>query len=375
MRKSDGRWMARVPLPGRNENGKRRRKTVYGGTRGAVAQKLNKLLGRSASGQLLVTTTPTVASWLNTWYATHVREWNGTTPAVYRHAVDSWIVPTLGAIRLEALTANDVQNWVNGENKDGARAYVLTAIAVLGDALRDAMKKDLVSKNTAELADVPRPEKAPINPLTPEEVIRLLAVAPAHRLGALVVTALGCGLRIGEATGLTWALLDLDTNTAHITQQLQPVRATDAPMSLKLVPLKTKASRRSLVLPSLAVELLQTHRRQQLEERLKAGAEWSNGPDLVFTTPAGAPLWPGTVRRAFRAMLKDAKIPSRKFHILRHSTATLLLANGAQLVDVSKALGHASIHVTADIYAHFVPMIAATVASRMDTAMKTGTKP
>jgi integrase len=366
--------MARVPLAGRNANGKRRRKTVYGETRTAVAQKLNKLLGRSASGQLLVTTTPTVASWLNTWYATHVREWNGTTPAVYRHAIDAWIVPTLGAIRLEALTANDVQNWVNAKTKEGARAYMLTAIAVLGDALRDAMKKDLVSKNTAELADVPRPEKAPIVPLSPEEATRLLAVAPAHRLGALVVTALGLGLRIGEVCGLTWALLDLDTNTAHITQQLQPVRVKDAPMALKLVPLKTKASRRSLVLPSLAVDLLQAHRRQQLEERLKAGADWDNALDLAFTTPAGGPLWPAVARRAFRAMLKDAKISTRKFHILRHSAATLLLANGAQLVDISKALGHASIHVTADIYSHFVPAIAATVASRMDTAIKTGTK-
>src|SRR5262249_13114682 len=100
-----------------------------------------------------------------------------------------------------------------------------------------------------------------------------------HRLGGLFSVALAAGLRLGEATGLQWGNIDLDTGEGRVRQQLQRVNR-----QLVLQPLKTEKSRRTLMLPAVCLDQLTQHRQRQLEERLKAGGEWCNRDDLVFVT-------------------------------------------------------------------------------------------
>jgi integrase len=117
---------------------------------------------------------------------------------------------------------------------------------------------------------------------TAEQGQALLDAAQAHRLGALFVVALSMGPRIGECCGLSWDDVDLDARTLTIHQQLIPIDKV-----LTLSPLKTEHSKRILSLPQVAINALKIHKVRQAQERMKAGAAWTNPHRLVFTTETG----------------------------------------------------------------------------------------
>src|SRR6266540_5582117 len=179
----DGRWMARCDM-GRTEDGQRQRKTVYGSTRAAVATKLNEQLGKAAAGELLTSSTPTLKSWLNSWFDTFsgsapgtIATWSTGTQRVYRCAIDEWLVPPLGATRLEKLTPFKIQKWINGATVKRASEKVVLAHCVLRSALRWAMKQRVLTYNPAALVEVPRPVRKPITPLSAEQSRTLLETA------------------------------------------------------------------------------------------------------------------------------------------------------------------------------------------------------
>lgn len=358
--RSDGRWQGRVDM-GRGPAGTRQRKTVYGATRKDVASDLNRLLGRAESGELLVTSTPTVASWLNDWYRAHQDLWRPATRRTYRIAIDDWLVPHLGPLRLEKLKPVTIQRWVNQQTSAGASVHIVLAHVVLRSALKWAMTQRVLTFNPAALVRVPRPTPKRPAPLSAEQARRLVTAATDHRLGGLVLVSLTMGLRIGEACGLTWADVDLTAGTVKVRQQVQQVGG-----ALDVAPLKTPASRRTLALPAFVVDVLKTRRTRQREERLKAGHRWHQDHDLVFTTAHGGMLNPNAVRKALRGLLTAAELPTVRFHTLRHTAATLLLADGAPLFDVSRILGHSQISTTADTYGHLVDDMTAGAAARMD---------
>lgn len=372
----DGRWEVRVDL-GRGLDGTRRRKSVFGATQADVIRKLRKLGGRAADGQLLTTTTPTVATFLREWYATHADEWRPSTRRSYDGAIRLYLVPVFGSLRVEQLSPRHVQKWLTEHKAEhGARRRISLAHSVLRSALSHAQRLQLVGINVAALAMVPTPQKKPIRPLTTDEARAFLTVAATHRLGAFFSVALACGLRLGEALGLRWENVNLDTGHVQVRQQLQRVKR-----KLELQGLKTDRSRRTLMLPNVCVTALRAHRKRQQEERLKAGERWTDS-GLVFVTAlkakkpgkgarerAGLPLDPRNATRVFARLLKDANVRPIRFHDLRHSAASLLIASGVELVEVSMLLGHAELRTTSDIYGHLVEQTAAKAAQRMDAVL------
>lgn len=368
--RADGRWEVRINL-GRGIDGKRQAKSSFAATQAEAVQVLRKLGGRAASGQLLTTSTPTVARYLEEWYATNEDHWRPSTRRGYRAAIETFLVPAFGPLRLEQLTPQVLQRWLTRHKVEhGARRRIALAHAVLRSALGDAVRLQLVGVNAAVMVKVPQPAKHPIRALTVDHARAFLEVAKGHRLRALFSMALASGLRLGEATGLRWADVDLTTGEIRITQQLQRVGR-----QLALQPLKTAKSRRTVVLPDVTLDALREHRQQQLRERLKAGAAWMDS-GLVFTTyalrdeqPIGGPLHPRNVLRALHALLVKAELPRMRFHDLRHSAASLLLASGVELAEVSMLLGHSELRVTLDFYAHLQRETAARAAKKMDAIL------
>lgn len=361
--------MVRIDL-GRGADGRRRRKCVYADTQADAVSLLRKFGGRAEQGQLLATSTPTVASFLEDWFAANSDNWRPSTRRGYRGAVDLYLVKAFGALRLEQLTPQVVQRWLLAHKREhGARRRITLAHATLRSALAEAQRLQLVTINAATLVKVPKPTTRPIVSLTVEQATAFLAVAGTHRLGALFGVALACGLRLGEATGLRWEDVDLTTGELRVRQQLQKVGKR-----LILQELKTEKSRRTLALPHVCLEGLRAHRTKQLEERLKAGSQWQE-TGLVFTTYAaavgrrvGTPLHPRNVLRTLHTLLAAAepKLPRVRFHDLRHSAASLLIAAGVELVEVSMLLGHSELRVTADLYSHLQKQTAARAARHMD---------
>jgi|SRR5215213_2678284 len=152
--------------------------------------------------------------------------------------------------------------------------------------------------------------------------------------------ALSLGLREGEILGLRWEDLDFDKRLVHIRASLQRIDK-----KLQLVGPKTKKSRRTLPIPENLLSSLRAHRTRQLEEKLQSGADWREH-GLVFTSSKGTPLFARNVIRSFHRLLANAKLKRCRFHDLRHSCATFLLAKKVPARVVMDILGHSNIRAS-----------------------------
>lgn len=154
-------------------------------------------------------------------------------------------------------------------------------------------------------------------------------------------------MRQSRWTDPRWEDLDLCTRTASIRHSLQRTRTG----GLTHLPTKTRASERRIALPTECIQSLKKHKEQREKERDAAGSAWRDS-GLVFTTPTGRPLGPANLIRRFLSFLGRAGLRHIRFHDLRHSTATLLLEQGVDLIVIKELLGHAHIGVAASVYAH-----------------------
>lgn len=212
-------------------------------------------------------------------------------------------------------------------------------------------------------ANTPRKSRHDLRPLTAQQVGAFLSATRDDRLGPLYAVAIGLGLRQGEALALRWADVDLDRGFVQIHHTL---RRGDR----QLAEPKTDRARRTLRLPVQVLAAFREQRTRQARERLAARPKWTDH-DLVFATPVGRPLDGVNVTHAFQKALEAAglPLPRQRFHDLRHAHATLLIEGGVELAVVSRALGHANLSTTADVYGAWTREMAGTVATRMDEVL------
>ena len=121
-------------------------------------------------------------------------------------------------------------------------------------------------------------------------------------------------------------------------------------------------------MPSVVVDAIKVHQTRQLEERLRAGRYWQQ-TGLVFTSTIGTPMEAREVTRILHANLRKAELPSVRMHDLRHTAATLLLAQGVDVRTIMEELGHPQISLTLNTYAHVMPALQADAAAKMDAAL------
>jgi integrase len=131
---------------------------------------------------------------------------------------------------------------------------------------------------------------------------------------------------------------------------------------------KTSGSRRTLHLPAEVIEVLRRAKARQAAERLRAGAAWQES-GLVVTTEVGTPYDPNNLAKRVSTLTKRAGLSHWAPHELRHSAASLLLAMGVPLKTVSETLGHSSITITADVYAHLLADQRKEAATAMGRAL------
>lgn len=243
-------------------------------------------------------------------------------------------------------------------------ASVLAVHACLRSALRYALVRRLIDRNPADGAPPPRATRPAVRVLDADDCRRLLDAVAGDELEALYVLAVTTGARLGELLGLRW--IDVDLASARLAIRQALVR-TGGKWSLDEP--KTDQSRRSVALSRRAAKALQTHRIRQQRCRLAAGPAWTDH-DLLFTDDWGEPLYGAHItERHFKPLLRRAGLPVVRFHDLRHSAATLMLARGVHAKVVSEMLGHASVVLTLDTYSHVIPSMQAIVAEQMDLAL------
>lgn len=366
-RRSDGRWIGRVAA-GYDNRGQRRHRTVSATTQGGARERLDALkrdLARGvATGAKSVTVRDHVAAWLR--HGIDVTDWTPATAHGYRGIAKKWLVPGLGRHRLDKLTPRHVQQLLDSAHAQGKSPGTVKNIkAALSSALDLAMRWDLIGRNVASRAVVPRMARKPATPLTPDEAKRFLGAVKGHRLGALYTVTTALGLRQSEAAGLLWSNVDLDAGTLAVTQRsyyIDKQHHTGRP--------KSSHSARTIPLPSAIVDVLKAHRTVQVAERLSA-ERWED-EDRVFPNTTGGPLHGPYVTRTMQSLMEKAGLGHRTFHGLRHTSATLLLTMGVPLAVIQEQLGHASFTTTRDLYADVLPELQRDAADKMDAFLSSG---
>jgi integrase len=345
----DGSWCAIV-----NHgvvDGKRRRTSLYGKTRKEVVAKLRKLQLETHQGLVADGPKQTVAQYLEAWLTQVVTVRNKPrTLRSYQDMVRLHLSPHLGRHSLDKLATSHVQVMLNKlpDAKLSPRS-VQYAKGVLCRALNVAVKWGLVPRNVATHAEAPSGSSRAITPLSEAQARKLLDAVKGHRLEALYRIALSLGLRRGEVVGLLWEDVDLDAATLRISGALQRVNGK----LVRTTP-KTAASAATLPLPEVLVRLLRQHKERQELERQNTKDWQEHG--YVFPSERGTPLEPRNLNRHFKAALKRAGLPATiRVHDLRHSCATLLIAQGVHPRVVMEILRHSQISVTMNTYAHVIP--------------------
>lgn len=345
--RQDGRWEAAAYVP--IADGTRRRVRQYARTKAEASQKLRELLRNVDLGIPVATRSWRLDEYMTHWLEHTVKpDRRPKTYQGYESMVRLHITPALGKKRLGALTASEVRAFLSTMTASGkfSPRMVQLAHAVLRNALEQAVREEVIPRNVAKLVRPPAPRYRIGRGLSAEQARKLLEAARDDRFSALYVLALYVGLRRGELLGLRWQDVDLDRGTLEVVQTLQRIDG-----ELRFVPPKTERSVRTVPLPGVCIRALREHRARQAEERLAAGAGWTDS-GLVFATRHGTPVEPDNLRRSWHPLRKAIGQPDLRFHDLRHTCVTLLLELGAPPHVVREIVGHSDIQVTMTIYAH-----------------------
>jgi integrase len=358
----DGRWVGRISLGYDTVAHKRLRKTVYGKSKSEVRKKLTELQSKADKGFTINTRSQSLGSFLDHWLNSVAK--NNVRPSTYRsyeQIIRNHLIPGLGTYTLDKLTPQVIQNFLNAKSETGISTEHLRR--VLRAALSQAMNWELIVRNPAKLVSPPKKAQKEIAFLDVDQAKAFLeAVSNSHH-EALYKVAISDGLRLGEALGLQWADIDFENRTLTVRKQLQRIDG-----KLQLVDPKTQKAKRTIPLPEFAIESLRQHRAKQLEMSLFQADVWQKS-DFVFTSSIGTPADPRNIRRSLDEILKTHNLPKLRFHDLRHTCASLLLAQGTDARTIMETLGHSQISVTLNTYSHVMPQLQRDSADRMDALL------
>ncbi|GAA2375935.1 site-specific integrase [Nonomuraea africana] len=303
------------------------------------------------------------------------------TAANYEMFTRLYIVPALGAKRLDKLTVRDVQTWVNkvrascqccAQGKDAARPTthsdpkkrqhccavgkcckakpsdwtVHDAYMTLRAALSNAVREEILSRNVAANVKMSVPRKRKVKPWSVDEARTFLESARTREdpMYPAYVLVLVLGLRLGEALGLRWEDVDLNNAEMTIGWQLQRVAG-----KLHHRRTKTDASDAVLPFPGIVTTALRARQRAREEAQEAAGEAWQE-TGLVFTTASGRPVEPSNFRRSFAGACDKAKIRRVHVHATRKTCASLLVALDVHPRVAMQILRHSQISVTMNVY-------------------------
>jgi integrase len=257
------------------------------------------------------------------------------------------INPVLGEIEVQKLSSSDITRMlaVMREAGQSARSQQQSR-ALLSVALRDAEYKGYIVVNPVTRVRNPQGKRIEISPLSIEEVKRLLNTYSGTYLGARLHIALICGLRQGEALGLTWDDVDLCARTIKVDKQVQLVNGVQI-----FTDLKTEKSSRLIALTEETTAALRSH--ISLVAHLKGRAEtsWVEN-NLVFPDGLGNFRSPKTDYAEWKKALKLCGIAPKRLHDARHTAATLMYSQGVGIETISRALGHSTSAITSKLYVH-----------------------
>lgn len=278
-----------------------------------------------------------------------------TTLQSYEVIIKNYIIPALGHMKLKDIRPIHIQLFIKElsrpdirlDQKTGkiAPSTIRRYYSVLRSILAKAFKLGLIEQNPAnrEKIDLPPLGTTTTEIFNKEETLYLLECLNDEPIiyQALIQLAIVSGCRRGELIALKWEDVNFEKSILSINKGLIKIPGHE----IQIKDPKTKSSIRTIAIPTSVLHTLKKHKIKQSEQRLIVGDQWVDG-DWLFTQWNGKPMNPHTPTHWFSNFLERHHIPHRKFHALRHTSATLLLSSGTNIKTVSSRLGHTELGTT-----------------------------
>ncbi len=349
-KRADGRWEGRI-VAGHKNNGKPIYRSVLAKTQKELTEKLHTLIETYRDSDLTEESSMTLGEWLDRWINDYmnltIRE---STLDSYKALIKNQIKPYLGNKPLSSLTTQDIQKFYNTVKEKGrvkpdkihgsqlSDSMVRGIHMLLHEALDAAVRDRLIVKNPADRTVIPKTNYAPKQVLNDEQLDRFMNVIKEDKLWYdFFYTELTTGLRRGEICGLKWEDFDGQSETLKVRRSVTHKKGG----GLNIGETKTETGTRTIILPPSTAELLK-------KRKENAVSEWIF-PN--FYEPQ-KPINPNHAYSRLKILLKQAELPSVRFHDLRHTFATHALAGGVDAKTLSGILGHTNASFTLDTYTH-----------------------
>lgn len=302
----------------------------------------------------------TVGDWFDTW----IREYKmctvkkGTIVA-YNGAFNTRVRPYLGKRKLKDLRPEHIQHWYADLEKKYSRGSIEQASKVFNGAFQQAVKNGIIQRNPVPLATLPKmTQKAERRVLSISEQEIFMQYLHVSRQSDLIAVLLCTGMRSGEGRALEWSDISFEKRSIHISGTLKCIQREyfkDTP--------KTLSSERDIPMTDKVYNILRSVWKEQKEYRLLAGDKWKPREgleNLVFTSASGGPIDKAILRMEINRVEEAIRRDGYEFehitpHTLRHTFATRAIENGMLPKVLQSILGHSSLAITMDLYAHVLP--------------------
>jgi integrase len=362
-KRGDDSWRLIVSL-GFDQNGKRikRTRTIKGINKREAEKELAKFVTEVEAGQYIAPEKMLFAAFIEEWQKKYGKK--HLSPQTYETYVlhlNNRICPVFSHLRLDQIKPLHIISFLENLQEDGLRkdgkggslssGTIQYYHRILRNVFSRAVEWKMIKENPAASVKKPKVTQKETEVYNENQIKELFQHLQEEKLKWQVVTTLAVttGLRRSELLGLEWKHVDLDAGTLQIKQV---ITRTKEDGSILKEP-KTRNSTRTVSLPEYVIPFLHKYKRLWFTDRDKVGDLWK-GEDkfFLFITWDGQPMHPSSITSWWRKFIKKTDLPFIRFHDLRHTSATLLINQGAHMKTISARLGHASISTTMNIYGH-----------------------
>lgn len=375
--RSPGKWAIIIDVY--DEAGKRRRKwhTFHTTSKRKAEEECARLISEIRGGTYIEPNKTTLAAFLDRWLE-HVKP----TVSPGTHWRYSWlakknIAPLIGDVTLAKLKTERIDRaWSQAlqsgrmDGKGGLSPRTVHHMRrVLIKALNQAVTWDLLPKNPAIASNPPKVERKKMLAYDAAQTAELLEAIRPTRMFIPALLAVMCGLRRGEILALRWRHVELGDNLRQLAI-VESAEQTEEGVRYK----EPKSGRaRTVSLSSTVIAELKAHRARQAEEQLRLGIR-PDADSFVVAQYDGAPIQPRSLTHEWVRVLSKTTLPRIRFHDLRHTHASQMLAAGVHPKIASERLGHSTIGITLDLYSHVMPGMQADAAEQVDAAIRRAVK-
>jgi len=353
--RSNGSWRAQISIGGK-------RISFSALTESECQRWIRRTQNQNGDLIWIADKTLTVGEYLESWLNTARIGLRTSTILNYERNLRMYINPDLGSIRLIDLNLARIERFYAGLLTKGAGPRTVRHVhSVLHRALERAVRYDLIARNPAHGAVLPKYNPPEMKVLDESQISRFLMAARDSPNEALYHLAIVTGMRMGELYGLTWDDLHWHPGELHVRRQAVNIRGG----GWTFAELKTRYGTRIIKLGEGTLNVLRAHKKRQELQIAFVGSRWQDN-NLILPSAVGSPLNKSNMRKDFNRVLEAANLPHIRFHDLRHTAASLMMNHQVPILVASRRLGHSKPSVTLDIYSHLYQESQNEVAKQLD---------